>query len=81
MNHDLYKIKDHENIVKDRNSGAILFSDRGAADEYRAKKAMLQRTRDMNEEINTLKEQVSKIDKVESDVQEIKEMLQRILSK
>lgn len=79
--HNLYKVKDHDDLIKDKSSGAVLLTDRGAADEYRAKKAMLQKNRDMSLEINSLKEKVAKIDQVESDLKDIKELLQRIVNK
>jgi hypothetical protein len=81
MNHNLYKIKDHEDLIKDKSSGAVLLSDKSAIDEYRAKKAMFQTKRDMDVEINNLKEKVAKIDNLESDLKDIKELLQRIVNK
>lgn len=81
MSHNLYKVKDHDDLIKDKSSGAVLFSDKSAADDYRAKKAMLQKNRDMSSEINSLKEKVAKIDQVESDLKEIKELLNRIVNK
>jgi hypothetical protein len=81
MSHNLYKVKDHDDLIKDRSSGAVLFSDKTVADDYRAKKAMLQKNRDMSTEINSLKEKVAKIDHLESDLKDIKELLQRIVNK
>lgn len=81
MTQNLYKIKDHDDLIKDKSSGAVLLSDRSAIDEYRAKKAMFQTKRDMDSEINNLKEKVAKIDNLESDLKDIKELLQRIVNK
>lgn len=77
QNH-LYKVEGHNDLIKDKSSGAVLLSDKGIADEYRAKKAMIQRTREVGTEINVIK---SEVDSIKSDMKEIKELLQRIVSK
>lgn len=78
MSNHLYKVEGHQELIKDRGTGAVLLSDRGIADEYKAKKAMLQKTRDMGSEINNIKAEVSEI---KSDMKDIKDLLQRIASK
>lgn len=77
-NQNLYKVEGHQDLIKDKSSGAVLLSDRGIADEYRAKKAMIQKTREMGSELSEVKAEVGEL---KSDMREIKELLQRIVSK
>lgn len=74
----LAKIKEHENLVKDLKSGAILLSNKTPINEYTSRKRMMQNDRSMNNEINTVKQEVNEI---KSDLKEIKELLQRMLGK
>lgn len=76
--HNLYKVEGYNDLIKDKSSGAVLLSDKSVADEYRAKKAMLQKTREMGSELSEVKAEVKEL---KSDMREIKEMLQRIVSK
>lgn len=76
---NLAKIEEHEELRKDMTTGAVLLSDRNIANEYRTKKNMMQNVRDVNSELNILKEKVSKIDKVESDLEEIKALLRGLV--
>ena len=76
---NLAKIEEHEELRKDMTTGAVLLSDRNVANEYRTKKNMMQNVRDVNSELNILKEKVSKIDKVESDLEEIKALLRGLV--
>ena len=73
------KVEDHEELVKDMKSGALLLTDRTVADEYISKKTMLKSVSDINSEINILKDKISKIDKVESDLEEIKALLRGLV--
>lgn len=75
----LAKVEEYEELRKDMKSGAILLSDKNAANEYSSRKAMMNGVRDVNSELNILKEKVSKIDKVESDLEEIKAMLRGLV--
>ena len=75
----LAKIEEHEELRKDMKSGAILLSDKSVVNEYTSRKAMMNGVRDVNSELNILKEKVSKIDKVESDLEEIKAMLRGLV--
>lgn len=72
---NLAKIEDHEELRKDMKTGAVLLSDRNVVNEYKSKKSMLQASRDNAAEINNIKQKLSKIDKLENDMQEIKELL------
>ena len=75
----LAKIEEHEELRKDMKSGAILLSDKNVVNEYTSRKAMMNGVRDVNSELNILKEKVSKIDKVESDLEEIKALLRGLV--
>ena len=72
---NLAKIEEREELLKDMKSGAVLLSDRNVMNEYRSKKSMMKNVRDVTLELNTIKERLSKVDKLESDMQEIKELL------
>lgn len=72
---NLAKVKEHENLMKDMDSGAVLLSDKTAMNEYKSKKNMLQNMRDVSSEINTIKQKLSELDSVKTDMQEIKELL------
>lgn len=72
---NLAKVKEREDLLKDTHSGAVLLSDKNIMNEYKAKKNMMKNMRDVSVEINTIKEKMSKIDKLEADMDEIKELL------
>ena len=75
----LAKVEDYTELRKDKENGAILLADRNIANEYKTKKNMMQNVRDVNSELNILKEKVSKIDKVETDLEEIKALLRGLV--
>lgn len=74
----LVKVEDKPYLRKDTESGAILNVDNKAKDDYLAKKNAINRQK---EELKFLKDKVSEIDDIKKDMQEIKELLQRIASK
>lgn len=74
----LVKIEDHPHLRKDTETGAILNVDTKAKDEYFAKKNTINKQK---EELKFLKDKVSEIDNIKKDMQEIKELLQMIISK
>jgi hypothetical protein len=76
---NLAKVENHEELRKDMKSGALLLTDRTVADEYISKKTMLKSVYDVNAEINILKDKISKIDKVENDLEEIKALLRGLV--
>lgn len=76
---NLAKVENHEELRKDMRSGALLLTDRTVADEYISKKTMLKSVYDVNTEINILKDKISKIDKVENDLEEIKALLRGLV--
>jgi hypothetical protein len=74
----LVKVEDKPYLRKDTESGAILNVDNKAKDDYLSKKNAINRQK---EELKFLKDKVSEIDNIKKDMQEIKELLQRIASK
>lgn len=77
----LYKVKDHEHLRRDSVSQAILNTNVQEAKEYELRSKMLNSNRTNSEEINNIKSKLSKVDKLEQDMQEIKALLQRIVNK
>lgn len=61
-------------IVRDMNSGALLSVDDNSLTAYKKKKKM-------NQDLKSLKEKVYKIDKLESEINEIKSLLKTIAEK
>lgn len=76
---NLAKVKEHDELLKDVKTGAVLLSDRSVANEYQSRKSMIKNVRDVSVEINTIKEKLSKVDKLENDMQEIKELLRGLV--
>lgn len=65
------KVKDHRGLVRDMDSKAVLNVDTQALHEHRRKKKVM----------TDLMNQSSRIDKIENDVSEIKDMLLQLLKK
>ena len=66
------KVKNHSDLVKDMNSGAILSCNLQQHDEYMAKKAaMIAKRKAISTE--------ERLNKLENDINEIKELLIRTL--
>jgi hypothetical protein len=78
---NMYRVKERPDLLKDMSSGAILLTDTSAADDYMAKKKMLNNNRVMGEELNTIKAKLAEIDNLKNDIGDIKELLQRIVNK
>jgi hypothetical protein len=70
MNNKYYKT-DVEGLVKDPQSGAVLNVDNAKLEAYRKQKATLSMNNENNERIN----------KVERDLNEIKEMLSQLIKR
>ena len=68
---DKYIKTNVEGMVKDLTSGAILNVDIGGLDAYKRQKAVLE----------SAKSTVGRIDKLENDIGEIKQMLQLLLKR
>jgi hypothetical protein len=65
------KVKDHPDLVRDRNSNAILNTDAEALNKYREERERLLKVKNAVNEVETLR----------NDVNEIKEMLQLLLKR
>lgn len=65
------KVKDHKGLIRDMNSKAILNTDTHALIEHRRKKKVM----------SDLLNQGSRIDKIEDDISQIKNMLSELLKK
>jgi hypothetical protein len=65
------KVKDHPDLVRDRNSNAILNNDAEALNKYREERERLLKVKNAVNEVETLR----------NDVNEIKEMLQLLLKR
>lgn len=72
------KVKDYEDLVKDRQSGAILMSNHSKAAEYLNKRKEIQKQHEMRSEINVIKERLSGLEEMKSDVSQIKNLLEKL---
>lgn len=77
----LQKIENHENLVKDSESGAILLTSKSIVDDYKARKKILNHNRNLESEINTIKSELAELNKVRDSINEIKEMLKGLTNK
>jgi hypothetical protein len=75
------QIEGKSNLVRDINSKALLNTDVRSLNEYQLKKKMMISMEQNESEINSIKERLSKIDSLESDLKDIKDLLQRIINK
>lgn len=69
-----YQVKDHNNLVRDSSSKAILNTDIEGLREYYAKRDLAKKQKDEKEETKT------RLAKLESDMQDIKNLLTEIAS-
>jgi hypothetical protein len=69
------KVKDHDNLIRDMNSKAVLNTDRAGLQEYYQKRDNAKK--EQSEKIETKQ----RIDKIEKDMSEIKELLYEIAKK
>jgi hypothetical protein len=67
------KIKDKDGLVRDLSSGAVINTNRTDRENYLQKRNA---TKELNQQI---KQNADKIEKIESDVTEIKEMLAMLI--
>ena len=67
------KIQDREGLVRDLSSGAVINTNRTHRENYLQKRNA---TKELNQQI---KQNTDKIEKIESDVTEIKEMLAMLI--
>lgn len=66
-------------LMRDMKSRALVETDVSKKEEYKARSATLNSQKKVQEEINTIKEKMSKIDRIESDMEEIKNLLKGLI--
>ena len=69
------KVKDHENLVRDMNSKAILNTDRLALQDYYQKREQAKK------ELSEKTESKQRLDKIENDMAEIKNLLTQLVGR
>jgi hypothetical protein len=69
------KVKDHDNLVRDMNSKAVLNTDRVGLQDYYLKRDSVKK--EQSEKLETKQ----RIEKIEKDMSEIKELLREIAMK
>lgn len=69
------KVKDHENLVRDMNSKAILNTDKLALQEYYQKREQAKK------ELSEKTESKQRLDKIENDMAEIKNLLTQLVGR
>ena len=69
------KVKDHENLVRDMNSKAILNTDKLALQEYYQKRELAKK------ELSEKTESKQRLDKIENEMSEIKDLLRELIGK
>jgi hypothetical protein len=67
------KVKDHDNLVRDMNSKAILNTDRLALQDYYQKRDLAKK------ELSEKNESKQRLDKIENDMADIKNMLAQLI--
>ena len=67
------KVKDHENLVRDMNSKAILNTDKLALQEYHQKRELAKK------ELSEKTESKQRLDKIENEMSEIKDLLRELI--
>lgn len=72
------RITDHEELIKDVKTGAVLLSNHATANEYNMKRKSLEDARRMASEINTIKERLGSLETVKDDLADIKSLLKQI---
>jgi t-SNARE complex subunit (syntaxin) len=69
------KVKDHENLVRDMNSKAILNTDKLALQEYYQKRDLAKK------ELSEKTESKQRLDKIENEMSEIKDLLRELIGR
>jgi hypothetical protein len=69
------KVKDHENLVRDMNSKAILNTDKLALQEYYKKRELAKK------ELVEKNESKQRLDKIENEMSEIKDLLRELVGR
>jgi hypothetical protein len=66
-------------LNRDMGSRGLIETDRAKAEEYKVKAKMLNDARCTQDEINTIKQKISEIDNIKTDLNEIKELLKGLV--
>lgn len=74
----LYKVKEHDDLLKDSKTGAVLLANHAKANEYNMKKQAIADSKRMSSEINTIKEKLGEIEEIKTELTEIKTLLLQI---
>ena len=69
------KVKDHDNLVRDMNSKAILNTDKLALQDYYQKREMAKK------ELSEKVESKQRLDKIENEMSEIKDLLRELIGR
>ena len=69
------KVKDHDNLVRDMNSKAILNTDKLALQDYYQKRELIKK------ELSEKTESKQRLDKIENEMSEIKDLLRELIGK
>ena len=77
----LLKVDGHPELRKDTNSGAILYVDHQADDEYHRQKRLINSQKQAQQEISEIKEKLADIENVKQEMSEIKALLKELVSK
>lgn len=77
----LIKVEGHPELRKDTDSGAILYVDHKANDEYHRQKRLINNQKHSQQEISEIREKLEDLETVKQEMQEIKTLLKELLSK
>lgn len=77
----LVKIEGHPELRKDRNSGAVLYVDHKADEEYQRQKRLINSQRQTQQDISDMKDKLADLENVKQEMQEIKALLKELVSK
>lgn len=66
-------------LNRDMGSRGLIETDRAKADEYKMRSKIMNDSRCTQEEINTIKQKISEIDNIKTDLNEIKELLKGLV--
>jgi hypothetical protein len=77
----LLPIEGYPELRKDTNSGAILYVDRKADDEYQRQKRLINSQKQAQQDISDMKEKLEDLETVKQEMQEIKALLKELVTK
>lgn len=66
-------------LMRDMKSRGLVETDTSKKEEYKTRSTTLNAQKRLQEEINIIKEKMSKIDRIESDMEEIKNLLKGLM--